>query len=796
MMNQMNIRFILSALLLIFPLLAPAAATAQTTGTITDPQYEQLRRALLGGFGRLTQRWGDEFSGNYTRCTNTEYDDQHPGIDYGGSSGKTVYSPVAGVVTNVARGSDCTSVGCLSTLAIYNSQLNKTYVFLHMEAISVASGNSVSAGQELGTVGKRGAGAAHLHYEVREGSKTSAAVCINGTVDPFVNTPLNNQSSTAWEFSSAGNFEGWTIINISAAKVENGTLLMDPWGDDPYLQSPEIGVDAAAIRFIEFSLASNAPDGRGEIYFKTAAENYYSPERKKAFAVANCSTCGGNAPFHYYPVDMSSHPSWRGRITGIRIDPAKEGRGGTNTDSIGIEYVRFSLYGGDGGGAADELAPALTINTPANNQTVRSGVVTVSGTASDAGRGESGVAAVTVGGTRAANDTAANSGTASWSRNVTLSPGANTITVVAKDNSPAQNSVSRALTVYYQTSNTDPTPTPMPTPTPTPPVDFTSDASVNQNPAAVNQPATLLIFFQSSGGASDVTVDTEIYNAGNHRVYQSFTPHINFAAGQARGYPLDWTPAAAGRYTVKTAVFNRDWSINHHWNDAALVIDVTGDETPPASPPAFSATAVAAPNPGTANQPVSISATATNSGGAVADVLVDVEVYDAANNKVFQNVFEHQNFGGDAAQTFAAAWTPAASGQFTVKVGVFSGDWTTNYAWNDLAATITVNAPPPASGYDLSVWWVTDGAQVSGTQPFKAVVDNLALSQYTMSWQVDGGALVPMSDNYQDAPHKEASVDLSGWTWRGTGPYRVNFVAKNAHGNIIAERAVRIFVSQ
>lgn len=66
---------------------------------------------------------------------------------------------------------------------------------------------------------------------------------------------------------------------------------------------------------------------------------------------------------------------------------------------------------------------------------------------------------------------------------------------------------------------------------------------------------------------------------------------------------------------------------------------------------------------------------------------------------------------------------------------------------------------------------------MSGVQPFKALVTNLAVSQYTMHWQVDGGGLVLMPDNAQDYPHKEVSVDLSGWNWHGSGPYSVNFVA-------------------
>lgn len=88
-------------------------------------------------------------------------------------------------------------------------------------------------------------------------------------------------------------------------------------------------------------IASNALDGNGNLYFKTNAENYYSEDKKVSFTVSNCYLCG-NAPFYSYSVYMGSNSKWNGIITGIRIDPAERGQGGTNADSIAIDYVRLS----------------------------------------------------------------------------------------------------------------------------------------------------------------------------------------------------------------------------------------------------------------------------------------------------------------------------------------------------------------------------------------------------------------------------------------------------------------------
>jgi DNA-binding winged helix-turn-helix (wHTH) protein len=113
-------------------------------------------------------------------------------------------------------------------------------------------------------------------------------------------------------------------------------------------------------------------------------------------------------------------------------------------------------------------------------------------------------------------------------------------------------------------------------------------------------------------------------------------------------------------------------------------------------------------------------------------------------------------------------------------------------------------APPPGETVEHSqthrgkvevdVWWPKDGIRLSGSHPFKAIATNLSLQEYTMYWQVDGDRLNPLANSYDEYPHKEVLVDLSGWNWRGDGPYKVNFVAKDANGNTIAERGIMIYV--
>jgi hypothetical protein len=75
-------------------------------------------------------------------------------------------------------------------------------------------------------------------------------------------------------------------------------------------------------------------------------------------------------------------------------------------------------------------------------------------------------------------------------------------------------------------------------------------------------------------------------------------------------------------------------------------------------------------------------------------VLIDVEVYDASFNKVFQQFWDNQPFLAGQTRTFVGTWSApatAATGTYTVMVGEFSNGWGTFYNWNANAATFNLN---------------------------------------------------------------------------------------------------------
>jgi hypothetical protein len=232
-----------------------------------------------------------------------------------------------------------------------------------------------------------------------------------------------------------------------------------------------------------------------------------------------------------------------------------------------------------------------------------------------------------------------------------------------------------------------------------------------------------------------------------------------------------------------------------------------GNSTPPPDPnpgpsnSSFGSSATISPTNPNTGQATTIQA-AISSKGDLSNATIDVEVYNSSNNKVLQQFFSGQNLVATQTKTYTVPWTPQNTGTYSVKIGVFNQDWSTNYYWNDNLAAITVGQgspnpqPNPQPGpSETNIWWPGNGVSVSGTQPFKAMLTNKDVSSYQMYWQVDGGQLNQMDNSNTDYPHKESIVDLSGWKWKGTGPYTINFVSKDQGGSTLSQKSININVN-
>ena len=60
---------------------------------------------------------------------------------------------------------------------------------------------------------------------------------------------------------------------------------------------------------------------------------------------------------------------------------------------------------------------------------------------------------------------------------------------------------------------------------------------------------------------------------------------------------------------------------------------------------------------------------------------------------MFQQAWDNQSLTANTARMLNTSWTvpqSTAPGRYVVKIGIFAPGWTSLYAWNDAATTITV----------------------------------------------------------------------------------------------------------
>jgi hypothetical protein len=268
------------------------------------------------------------------------------------------------------------------------------------------------------------------------------------------------------------------------------------------------------------------------------------------------------------------------------------------------------------------------------------------------------------------------------------------------------------------------------TPTPTATVGqatYTSRAVAS--PASAARGATVAIASSiTSAQASNVLIDVEVWDQSGTRVFQQFWDNQAFTAGQTRTFSSTWqvpSGALVGPYSIAVGVFSPGWGTLYSWNNAAGSLSVTATaaatstvmatstRTPtptktamPTNTPVVVATATRTSTPGAATysssasvspasvaRGKSVSITASVWSSANSNALVDLEIYDAAGTKVFQQAWDNTTFSAKVPRTFTTSYavaTTAGTGSYTVKIGIFGPGWSSFIAWNDQAAVFSV----------------------------------------------------------------------------------------------------------
>lgn len=82
---------------------------------------------------------------------------------------------------------------------------------------------------------------------------------------------------------------------------------------------------------------------------------------------------------------------------------------------------------------------------------------------------------------------------------------------------------------------------------------------------------------------------------------------------------------------------------------------------------------------------------------ALANGIVDIEVYNATNQRVGQQYFAGQSIALGQSQSYTYPWSGTVGGTYHVAVGVYGSGWAPTYLWVSNAASFTLNDPAPTA---------------------------------------------------------------------------------------------------
>ena len=244
------------------------------------------------------------------------------------------------------------------------------------------------------------------------------------------------------------------------------------------------------------------------------------------------------------PLGVTMNPN-TGQITGTPTNA------GTYSVTIfvndGLTTVsRSFVWTVTAGVTTDRTPPTLTITSHTSGLVVTSASQTIRGTATDSGRGGSGITTVRVNGQAATGGAASGNNTANWSRTITLNSGSNTVSVEAVDS--AGNVQMQQITLQLATSGS-------------------SGTTTGGGGSASSGGST-------SGGGSTTgggTAGGGTSTSSGPLMITALTS--NLTSPQAEGTSITFTVAARGGrapYQFKWLVFDgSSWTVVRNWSSAA-----------------------------------------------------------------------------------------------------------------------------------------------------------------------------------------------------------------------------------
>lgn len=143
--------------------------------------------------------------------------------------------------------------------------------------------------------------------------------------------PTGPQVEHFWDFAGSTT-EGWSNGQNIGIQAVGGALAYETVGADASIMSPtSLGIDAAANRYLKFSLENPSAGDVVEVFFTTDTDGTMNYAKEVSVAVTPSTT-----ERKEYVVDMGANVNWSGTIDRLRIDVPDQTTGG---DTGRIDYI-------------------------------------------------------------------------------------------------------------------------------------------------------------------------------------------------------------------------------------------------------------------------------------------------------------------------------------------------------------------------------------------------------------------------------------------------------------------------
>ncbi|AKO91902.1 hypothetical protein BEH_07180 [Priestia filamentosa] len=166
---------------------------------------QAITKTLAGWSGQITSTYG------------MRNGKMHHGIDVAGATGTPLDSNISGKVVYAGWGKSGSGYGSYGNVVAISDSQGNVHLYAHLDKSQVKTGDYVSAGQRIGTIGNTGASrGSHLHYEVRRNGQ------LYNTFDPmsYVKQAKAGKIIAGGSGSSSSSNYG-DIINYSQINAQN-----------------------------------------------------------------------------------------------------------------------------------------------------------------------------------------------------------------------------------------------------------------------------------------------------------------------------------------------------------------------------------------------------------------------------------------------------------------------------------------------------------------------------------------------------------------------------------------------